>query len=291
MPTTHEGTVHKPLGSVRGLREYCTVHRASIIVHKLASEEEVEDWWPGGARNPKKDLSAWIRCFANYVAFLDRDSIARKASQHAVKQQIVLDALADKPESVRLATAGRSVQVHPKSFIALVDIHARSLMLAMLTDQTEQLVAAGRPEDLEVVLRAYDEMAYHQQVIAWIVTTPGVGLPFPEGTAVPQVPAEWGEVHPADFYAVAAAHQRVNVMRLSALDMSRSGESRPDFSVFFAMLAGSSDHSTADLMRDRSLAGELAASSERARAHQEAQKAAERRAKENAPRRTAGRRG
>ncbi len=269
------------LGTRKGLREFCTVHRESILVHRLASEEEVEAWWPGGAKNPTHDLGAWIRCFANYVAFLDRDSAPRLEQARLAKQKVILEALADQPEVVTLATTEadgtpRTVTVPPKSYVALVEIHRHNALLATLTDQTEQLVRAGAAEDLEVVLRAYEEQSYLQRVVAWIVTTPGVGLPYAEGTDRPELPAELGELHPADFFRIAAAFQRVNALRLAALDMTRNSEARPDFSVFFASLAGSSDLSTAQLMRDRSLAGEVASASERARGYEQAREAAER---------------
>jgi len=273
--------VHKPLGSIRGLKEYCTVHRDSILVHRLASEQDVAAWWPGGANNPNQDLSAWIRCFANYVAFLDRDSDARKHQTSAARQKVILEALADAPEVVTLADAHddgtpRTLTVFPKGFVTLTEIHCRNLVLAQMCDDVERQKAAGGPEAVELIVRVWREQTYLQRVIVWIATTPGPGLPFPELTARPEPPAELANLHSADLLLVDAAFQRVNVQRLALLDRTNSGAGRPDWSVFFASLAGAMNRPAAELMRDMSLPGLIAAASERARGHEDARVAAER---------------
>lgn len=282
-----QGSVGKSLGTIRGLKEYCTVHRDTILVHRLAPEAEVHAYWPGGEANPRKNLSAWIWCFARYCAFLDRDTETRKLVTSPSRQAVVRDALADEPETVTLAGANddgspKTVTVYPKSEVALVAIHKRNLWLATITEQAETIAACGdTAADLELLGRAYDEQSYLRRVIAWIACTNGVRLPFDRDAQRPTPPTEWDDLHAADFYAIAAAFQRVNMMRLAALDLTRKSDSRPDFTVFIASIAATLNTTTAGVLNDMSLAGALAAAAERGRGYEEAEKKAKQKAARN----------
>lgn len=265
---------------VRRCQERCQIYRQSLLVRQVATRAEVEAAWPGSPENPDKTLWGWIRCYGTLrvlVARLDpgRSPGALLGADAAARQQLVLDALADQPELVTLSGndgtgAPARVMVYPKSDLALREIHHRNLVLATITDDAEMLQREGTAADVELLIRASEEQSYLQRLIVWIATTPGPGLPFPEGERAPTLPEAVAALSPVDFYVVAAAFLRVNVTRLAALESARSSAKRPDWPVFFAGVAGELGMSTAALMRDHSLASVLAAAAERARAHEEA---------------------
>jgi hypothetical protein len=211
-----------------------------------------------------------------------RSRTERGSVEGAERQAAVMDALADTPESVTLVAveAGADpvrLTVYPKGYVALRAIQTRNLLIASLTDDLKALETHGGPADLDVIIRAQEEMGYQERVIAWIATTPGPGLPFPEEDWRPTLPPQFADIHPHDFYALAGAFQRVNATRLLLLDSSSRSETRPNWSVFFAMMAETLNASTAELMRDWSLASLIA----------QATVAAERKAKENPRQRVA----
>jgi hypothetical protein len=247
--------------------------RNSLLARRAVDPVKLAHYWPGGEENTNKKLWGWIRCYAQFWSYTRRKDPAEIEQERRAKQQALLEALADQPEVVQLAARQadgehQTITVYPKSYVALDELHSRNLVLASLRDQVAVIESAGAPEDVELLQRAYAEETYLHRVIAWIATTPGPGLPYPEQTQRPEPPAALADLHPGDFYAIAGAFQRVNVMRLTVLDATRKKDTAPDWTVFFATLAG--EGPTTDVMRDRSLASVLASSAERARGRQEA---------------------
>lgn len=268
------------------LQEKCTGLRDGLVEGNTATAEEVAEVWPGGALNPGRNLKAWITCSNKLHAICARIALkmSRGLENDAERKAAILAALADTPETVTLAGLTEDGEpqyatVYPKSYVALLEIHKRNLMLGVITDGLGLLRERGTADDLELIARIFDEQTYLQRVLAWIATTPGPGLPFGEQTPNPTPPALYSSWHPTDFYAVAAAFQRVNVLRLTLLDQSQRSESRPDWSVFFAMLAGD-NRPTPVVMRDTSLAVVLSQAAERSRGHQQATATAERQRKQ-----------
>jgi hypothetical protein len=247
--------------------------RNSLLARRLVDPIKLNHYWPGGEENTSKKLWGWIRCYAQLHAYTRRKDPGEVEQERLGKQAALLEALADQPEVVPLAARNRdgdhdAITVYPKSYVALDEIHMRNLALARLSDQVATIEAAGSSDDVDLLVRAYAEQTYLHRVIVWIATTPGPGLPYPERTQRPEPPEALGDLHPGDLYAIAAAFQRINVMRLTVLDATRKKESAPDWTVFFATLAG--DKPTTDVMRDRSLSSVLASSAERARGREEA---------------------
>lgn len=274
-------------GVVGWLREVCGDFRRDLLSAETATVDEIAAIWPGGKDNPDKKLKGWIRCYGqlhalNGIGVTKR--IEGRQTSAAERQEATLAALADTPESVQLQPQDgeepQSLTVYPKSWVALEEISKRNLALAWLIDQSALIEQHGTPDDLELLLRARDEQSYLQRVLAWIATTPGVGLPFAETDRAPEPPSAFSDLHPADFYAIAQAFQRVNVKRLLVLESTRKNETRPDWSVFLTAFADGKNRDTPHVMRDMSLASVIAQSAERARGHEQAMVAAERERKQ-----------
>lgn len=267
------------------LRETCEQYRQSLLVRGKVTRAEIEAAWPGGADNQELTTWGWVKCYGTLRTLLGRLDPKVIDFDTEKRRRLILDAMAETPEAVELTHAdpatgeARVVYVHPKSDVACHEIHNRNLVLARLIDDAEVLRALGnQTEDLEICIRASEEQAYLQRLICWIAITPGPGLPYPEQMREPVLSDEVRDFSTVDYYLVADAFQRVNVLRLAALHDSKTSSKRPDWPVFFASVAGElgGEVSAARLMRDRSIAAVLAEAAERARGREEARVQSER---------------
>lgn len=249
--------------------------REQLLVYRTATKDELEAYWPGGEENPGKDLWAWILCHANLCRFLGRKDDQAKTSDLTRRRQLAQEAIAELPETVQLTARDaedrpKTVTVYPKGDVALREIHARNMVLGSLIDDAEILQHHGGQNDVELLVRCLQEQSYLQRVIVWIATHPGPRLPFAEGETSPTPPDWLQDLSTIDFYLIAPAVQRVNVLRLSGLEQSQTSKKRPDWSVFWSLQESERGISAAQLQRDHSLAAVLASAAERGRAHAEA---------------------
>jgi hypothetical protein len=252
------------------LQETCNTYGKSLLVRGRTTREEINATWPGSEGNPGKGVWSWVRCYGDLRALLSRLSPEEKEAAESARQQQILDAMSDTPEALTLSD-GRTVNVYPKSDIALIEVDGINRELAHIADHTDVLRLVDSPESIELCLRAYREVSYLRRLISWIITTPGAGLPYPEQAETPVVPEEWDGAATLDYYLLADAFQRVNVRRLAALHESRAPEKRPSWPVYWSSVEADSGVPVARLRRDRSLASLLATNATRARAQREAQ--------------------
>lgn len=246
-----------------------------------ATVAELEAVTPGGAQNPDRGWWGWVRYFARLQVFHDRQE-GRAALPDAIADDTRASAaLLGTPKRVRLigrpssqpaeeaaleAPEPREVWVYPKSYLALVECHVRGVRLGWLA---ERIYALGEPTevgDVELLDRALKELTYQQRILAWIATTPGPGLPFPEyGTAPPVPPAAFDDWDGWDHLAVLQGFQSVNSLKQPALDRMMHGIPKEDgggalngWSVFFGSLANESGDDVIRIMRDRPLVSLMA---------------------------------
>lgn len=237
--------------------------------------------------SPEATWWDWVRAFARLQVLHDR--YTRPATPANTTPDVdlddarVIDAIRGAPKVVRLLPRGpgkpdpavleetppaREVFVYPKSFLALVECHNRGQRLGWLAARIQELQTLEAPtaEQLELMERATAEMTYQQRILAWIVTTPGPGLPYPEFRTEELVPpAEFDEWDGWDHLAVLHAFQEANSLKQPALDRLLQGIPREDgggwlnaWSVFFGSLAQETDDKDSHrLMRDRPLVGLL----------------------------------
>ena len=272
--------------TLKRLRDRCKEIERHVVWRRLASDDELRDYRPGGKQNPeRRTLWGWIRWHSLLVAWLQRETRAPEKETQPRDAQVawqradeaILDILRAKPAVLALTRAVdgyADLAIHPKSFEALLECHARQLAIMFLQDRRAALLEhSANPGDLELVARAADEIIYHTQVCAWIAAHPGVRLPFPSGEFKPDLPDWVQALDPVDVARILNTYATVNALRLNYLDeiLKPDGEAkRISWSVFMGTMSHHLHRPASELFRDVSLAELLATAAAAAVPHQEA---------------------
>jgi len=247
------------------VRAQCDNLRAHLLARKRVTEEQIREAWP----RKGAPVSEWIRLYGTLRAWIYEEATGVTARGAAEEQ--VLEALRETPERVRLLD-GTTVDVHPKGLDALLWCRARGWLCEWLAARLEalrQAAADGTLERLEVpepvatMEQIEHELAWQLGAIAAVVTHPGPdGGPYMDPQA--DIPERWVNVNPLDLYRIHAAFQKVNAVRLEALQRvakpQRVGgaEAPMSWNVFLSSLAMRLNEDPANLARNRSLVGLLA---------------------------------
>lgn len=244
----------------RELIQKCATLEEKVRAQRLASDDELAEYRPARKSAP---FWEWIWWYAQLVRFCGR--LERHEFASAEADALILAALKAEPKTIELGE-GRSLQVFPKSFDALINIHARDRQLMWLTTRYAALRDNANGADaMQFLERAAAEISYQYQLLAWSGTTPGPGLPFvPEAQDRPEPPAEITALEPWEILRLHQAFVEVNIARLQALDKlidppkgdDKSG--RPSWSVFLGSLAMKWQVDPKTLMRDHALVQLLA---------------------------------
>jgi hypothetical protein len=259
---------------LRDLKAECSIMERSVLQGNAAAKDELVAHRPGGAANGDRTVRGWLRYFA---VLHRRHAMLMEQPLAADADQLLLSALRSEPQRVLLVTqapddsgAPATLAVYPKSFEALVEIQKHDALLEWVSLRYMYLHEHQRAHTdadyLAFSQRALDEMTYQYQLLAWIVTTPGPGLPFdPLGGEIPEIPAHIRRLDVLDLLALLRAHATVNAVRLRVLRSLMAADTpgtterqRPTWAMFFANAAVDLKTSTRALMRDHSLAEVLA---------------------------------
>ncbi|HNB58681.1 MAG TPA: hypothetical protein PK308_00110 [Phycisphaerales bacterium] len=244
-----------------GLQAQCTALR-EVLGDGVATPQELADYWPGGAENPEADpLGRWIYCYAQYSRMAGRLDPQKTDADIAKAEADVLAALRHAPVPVELVRTVRGkpvrVEVHPKSFETLLHIEARDRELGRLCEALEGLQGLPAKAQARWGRRLAAEIAYQQQVLCWIVTHPGPGLPFPGGKDAPAVPKRFRDLEAQDCVSILRAHRRVAVVRLGRIaDLIGGGKAsgkRQSWASLGATAASELGVSSRALLRDWTL--------------------------------------
>ena len=258
----------EPVGwTAEDLEQRCTDLR-EVLGDGVATHEELADYWPGGSENPESDpLGRWIYCFQQYGRMLGRLDDQKSDAQRARAEADVLAALRRKPVVVELVAPNRdgsprTLLVHPKSFETLAHIEARDRELARLAEALERLQELPAQAQVAWGRKLLAEISYQQQVLCWIVTTPGPGLPFDEGKARPAVPKLYRALEAQDIVGILKGHRAVGALRLARVaDLLGSGRAkgkRQSWAVLAASASSELGVSSGTLLRDWTLESWLA---------------------------------
>ena len=202
---------------VPGLRHECAELRELCAAKGYASDDELAAYWPGGTENPARDADAWIYCYSQLARFLGRRELVER-TREAAREQLegaVRAAAAAQPEAVPLSVGLH--RVYPKSAHALWFLDALGQLCGPL--------AADALAVLESVPDAVrDQVPWPSLVTslavrtwAWILTTPGPGLPFADDATDATPPAWTEQLLPQDLLVLDRAHRQVNAERLRIL--------------------------------------------------------------------------
>lgn len=253
--------------TVTGLRVRCERMRTAVQLRKLASEDEVARWWPGGAENPTRDRGAWIVAYGRLAVYLargDRDTSADR-------ERTALAALRSEPKVVDLVTPldeRTRVTVHAKGHDALrtlaqMERVQRELVLWRTQLEEEPEPGPDTTKALDGIARALTRTC---ATFVWTVTHPGPGVPWSDRFVMPwdqdDLPPSWcWDVDPYDLVRLAGAHTEVNYGRLQTLPRTEEGkEGGLGWATFFANVADATRESVGVLMADRPFASLLAQS-------------------------------
>jgi hypothetical protein len=250
-------------------------YREQLLAAGLASADEIKAEWPGSEKNPRRDLDAWISCYAVLRGLCRvRETRDQERDHRSAKRQATIEAaMEERPETVECSIG--PLTVYQKSKVALEEIQCLNLWLGRWIDEFHEIGLRAARSDVETLNRLLREQSFLQRCIVWIATTEGPGLPYPEQATFAEPPTELAELSPLDFFLISHAFQRVNVLPFSVLESHQSNTARPSWNVFWANMEEVTGVPAARLMRDRGLPSVVVAASERVRAYEEAQKRAE----------------
>jgi hypothetical protein len=253
------------------LKERTAFLEESVRLEKLATDEEIAAYKPGGEENPAKDLGGWVFWFAQLVRFCGRKELKEAQASIASKgaERTVLDALRDAPEYVELQPVAdgppRRMAAHPKGFEALDFLDRHDQVIAWLNQQRAKLLLLPAPISAEPLAAVSRETLFQYGLIAFAVTHAGAGLPFPAGDPPAELPESIRELSPIDLIQLHGAFIRANVIRLHALyallemQLGETSNERLSWATFFSTRAEETGEPAQMLMRDRSLASQIAA--------------------------------
>lgn len=281
--------------SLKGLQEKCKILEAHVQRQQLDAGEDppLEDYRPGGKENKQRGVGAWVFFYAQLVRLCGKAEYAR--DDHEEADATVLDALRNEPLAVELIGRTKEKErevltVYPKSIGALMVCHALDWQLGWLGSKVQALKASDDPQHLDLLTRALDEIGKLYALLAWIVSHPTPGLPYPAGEAPPTPPDSFLHLDTLDLPRIAQAFGVVNAQRLQALDAllapqtggHDAAQERPSWSVFVGSLAIRLNKKPSELMYDLSLGEMLAMIRTHGHAELQAHEAAQRESKADA---------
>lgn len=251
--------------STNELRAECTLLERVCLSERLVSKEQTIAQRPGGAENPDKTARAWL----NFYRWLNRQHAKLQhdvqPESRAIADATVMDALRGKPIPVALPGSTTEFSVFPKSLDALLQIHALDIQLGWMVTRHKALTTVNTPEAMDLVPTVMGEIAYTYQLLCWIVTHPGPGMPFADHETHPTPPAEILALEPWDVIRIVQAHH-THLSRLAALtsliDEKRQGDDggkRPSWSMFIGTIAAEHGADPVVYMKNRDLPSLLAA--------------------------------
>jgi hypothetical protein len=262
---------------VRALRAQCDALAADLLQAGQATADALRVVRPGGAENPKRDGSAWVRFYGQLQLLRGRAQSGASSGSggSASDDSLTLAALSAAPTIVRTLAGERAV--HPKSLSTLLHCHGRELVLGKLAALVAALKDADtNDEHADSIADAVDEIDRQLRILAWIALTTGPGLPFPRHDRAPAIPDDVAALDPVSVLEINRGFARVNWVNLRAMqsliepDPDAGGDrTRPSWSVFAGALAVELHEDPKDLIENRALVSimamtSLAASSRRA---------------------------
>jgi hypothetical protein len=264
---------------VNALKQTCGVLAQDLLETKSATLEVVRAVTPGGDDNPKRDASAWLRFYGQLQLLRGRAQggggpSADPSPAVRAADALTLAALAETPRPVP-SLPGHSV--YPKSFAALLHCHAREILVGHLARVVGRANRRDPPKAiLGALSEATAELSYQTRLLAWIATSAGPALPFPETVAAPDLPEDVVELSAIAVLDINRLFAAVNWSSLRAMEAlitppdDDDGRARLAWSPFFGSLAIELHESPSDLLRARSLASVLASTQLAASTHREA---------------------
>ena len=276
---------------LKELRAECRALETVVLAHKLATADDLAPHRPGGPANPDPGPRGWLRFYGVLHRFHAPTEHAAVSPVTDALAQLLTACTTAEPESVRLSLLDergdrRLVQVYPKSRRALAWMHARDCHVQWLATGYRLLRQHATPGDVAAGLfeRTAELYSYHLGVLIWAATTPGGWLPFNPAEERPDLPAWIDLLDPLDGLRVREAFRRVNERQIALLAHQIGGlegrgpSSLPVWASCVVQIAEAQGVDPEVMDRDRAVVSILAGVFIRAKAHEEAEAAAQEKA-------------
>lgn len=222
----------------------CALLEPSVRAVAGVSVAEIEAVRPGGAENPDTSVMGWLHFLCNLHRMHERGT-AGTASARWQRNELddVRAAMHAEPAPLTLTVPG-AWAVYPKGEHALHRCAVIDVCLVFVAERRLALQRAPKTAAAIETLRALVELqARLEGELAWIVTTPGAAVPWPDGAGHEPALPEWTRaLDVLDHIAIRRAHLEVNLSRINAIaertrGMAKGGEALP-LPVFMGMMAG-----------------------------------------------------
>jgi hypothetical protein len=234
-----------------------------VLKHGWATSAELESTKPGGPDNKDSGPRGWLRYFGTLHRHHSKGERLDGATSglSADADATILKVLRSESHPVERIMPGDDhrpayLHVYPKSFRSLVEISKIDYTLAWLTSKLGGWTESGKSDDVALMNRALDEIRYQYELLTWIMTTKGRGLPYDPDDERPEIPKHIAALDVMDMYRVAQAYSIVHVTRLEALkhlthEVDPQGKrTRPSWSIFLDLASTSLEVELPRLMSD-----------------------------------------
>lgn len=254
--------------TAQGLRHRCRSLRASLIDHRVASDDECAAVWPGGAENALAGYDGWIQCYAQLTRLAGRQE--REDDTEGLSEALavaVRRAAARAPIAVALSIGSRNV--YPKSAWALWFLQSIDNVVSVVAAIADDLASLDDAPDLRGLPALTQGLAW--RTWAWILTHDDVGLPF-ETAAEIEPPAWTEQLLSEDYLALYAAHRTLHLSDIGLMAGAFPREpgkatSRLDLGGFLAGFANEHSVRASEIVRQWSLPEVFASAIAAAEAH------------------------
>lgn len=236
------------------LIERCASLATSVTKAGLVSKETVAEAKPGGTKNPDTSAMGWFAYHTQLIGWRALGPMrpaGTAAKQWDANLPEVYQALTNQPVFITFEADGERRGVYPVGEPAIRQFIHLDKALTYLAESRMQLDTVEYSDDVRRAIETCDELITTiTGQIAWIATTPGAVLPWPEDGKPDHAPPEWTRrLTSADIIALRLAFIEVNVRRISAVlermrQLTSSGDSAESITLSTFLGLVSSDFAT-----------------------------------------------
>lgn len=251
------------------LKGRCKELRSQLSSYQSVSPEELKDVWPGGAENPARGFSGWIKCYAQLHRLVGT-VFRQEPEDGGEKLEVVVRAASSRTPTPVILSVGNHA-VYPKSAHSLAMLDSLEAvqrpLIRLMVDRAQDDTLT--PNEVDALLPLSRSLA--QRTWAWVLLSPGVGLPFDDNA--PLDPPAWtADLLPEDYLAIYFAHRELHAQSVAIMSAALPKEggavqSRLSLSGFLTGYAAEHGLPPSQLMRHWSLPEAVAAAVAASEAH------------------------
>lgn len=235
------------------LKARCEKLQHHLVFQKVISDAEVKALRHGRSRDDWWERYAELKSYARRIEWKKRGDVTdtTKVSDDVVELNRIRALLAE-PLPVVLES-GETIQIHPKSYNAMVLLRALDYTYAWLIGQLDELARVHTPYSPDLIPRCAQRLIELSNKIVAIVTHPGPG--YDQKLVDAPLASEYTSL---DLLAIQNAFNEINAMRLMALpklhEKPGAETESTGWSSFFVVMGIKKNIDVGEMMQDHSLA-------------------------------------